>query len=154
MTNSQRKARGCSELHEGPHHGGYVLGGGRPVLGLWPCWDQLIGGVENWEPAARSLQANHPDAYVETRDIRKVDAAEVLRKAAVPAPISCLGSFLPGVQHERGAEPAHWSEVGGRRRNSLFLDFVRFVDALQPEWVVINNVRDCSSSTAELWRRK
>ena len=100
---------------------------------------ELIGAVEHWAPASKTLQANHPDLFVEDRDIRKVEAEEFLsylprRPNLVLGGPSCQGFSTSG----------GFSKVCGRdisdERNSLFLDFIRFVEVLQPEWVVMENV--------------
>lgn len=114
-------------------------GAGGLSAGFSSAGYHLIGGVENWLPAARSLQANHPDAYVETRDIRTVDALEF--KARLP----CRPNLVLGGPSCQGfSTSGGLSRSAGRaiddERNSLFLDFIRFVYALEPEWVVMENV--------------
>ncbi len=100
---------------------------------------RLIGGVENWEPAARSLQANHPDAFVETRDIRTVDASEFRDKLECRPNLVLGGPSCQGFSTSGGLSRSKGRKINDER-NSLFLDFVRFVDVLQPEWVVMENV--------------
>lgn len=98
----------------------------------------LTGAVENWDIAAESLKANHADAFVESGDIRQVPASEFLSQLPrspnlVLGGPSCQGFSTSGGLSRQGRNL-------GDERNSLFLDFVRFVDALRPEWVVMENV--------------
>jgi len=114
-------------------------GAGGMSAGFSSAGYRLIGGVENWGPAARSLQANHPDAYVETRDIRAVDAAEFSAKLQCHPNLVLGGPSCQGFSTSGGLSRSAGRKIDDER-NSLFLDFVRFVDALQPEWVVMENV--------------
>ncbi|MEO5345824.1 MAG: DNA cytosine methyltransferase [Magnetococcus sp. YQC-9] len=100
---------------------------------------RLIGGVEHWEPAAKSLQVNHPNAYVETRDIQTVDASEFLSRLASRPHLVLGGPSCQGFSTSGGLSRSTGRQLEDER-NSLFLDFVRFVDVLQPEWVVMENV--------------
>lgn len=114
-------------------------GAGGLSAGFSQAGYRLIGGVENWEPAARSLQVNHPDAYVETRDIRTVDAAEFRSRLDSRPHLVLGGPSCQGFSTSGGLSRSTGRQLNDER-NSLFLDFVRFVDALQPEWVVMENV--------------
>jgi DNA (cytosine-5)-methyltransferase 1 len=100
---------------------------------------ELIGAVENWEPAVLSLRANHPGVYVDTRDIRTVDGSEFLSRLPRRPNLVLGGPSCQGFSTSGGLSKTTGRSVGDHR-NSLFLDFVRFVDALQPEWVVMENV--------------
>ena len=100
---------------------------------------QLIGGVEHWKPAAKSLEANHPGIYVETRDICTVDGEEFLSRLPCRPNLVLGGPSCQGFSTSGGLSKNAGRSVNDER-NSLFLEFVRFVDALQPEWLVMENV--------------
>ena len=114
-------------------------GAGGLSAGFTRAGYRLIGGVEHWEPAAQSLQANHPDAYVETRDIRTVDVEEFRSHLPFRPHLVLGGPSCQGFSTSGGLSRSAGRQIGDER-NSLFLDFVRFVDGLQPEWVVMENV--------------
>lgn len=113
-------------------------GAGGLSAGFAAAGYRIIGGVDNWAPACTSLQVNHPEAHVECTDIRKRNAddfASVLpsRPDVLLGGPSCQGFSTAGGFSKNGRDL-------GDDRNSLFLDYIRFVDALNPEWVVMENV--------------
>lgn len=114
-------------------------GAGGMSAGFTRAGFELTGCVENWGAAAESLQANHPDAHVETRDIRDVDAAEFLSKLPCRPNLVLGGPSCQGFSTSGGLSRSTGRNASDER-NSLFLDFVRFVDVLQPEWIVMENV--------------
>ena len=113
-------------------------GAGGLSAGFTRAGYDVIGGVEFWTPAAESLLANHPTAYVETDDIRTVDARHFLRR------LRCRPNLVLGGPSCQGFSTSGGLSRNGRKaddeRNSLFIEFIRFVDVLQPEWVVMENV--------------
>ena len=100
---------------------------------------KLIGTVENWSPAVQTLQANHPGVFVEDRDIRKVDADDFLGKLPSRPNLVLGGPSCQGFSTSGGFSKSFGRDISDER-NVLFLDFIRFVHTLQPEWVVMENV--------------
>lgn len=84
--------------------------------------------IDGW--ASETFSANHPGTKVITRDVRQVSAAE-------------LG--LLAIDGVIGGPPCQGFSLSGNRdpkdpRNSLFMEFVRFVRELQPRFFVMENV--------------
>lgn len=119
------EALGAADLFSGA--GGFSLGlegaGFRPLLGL-----------DLYEPAARTYRANFPQAGFVQGDARKVKASDLkallggVRPAVLTAGIPCQGFSLMGKRNPQD------------ERNHLFLELLRFVEALEPEAVVVENV--------------
>ena len=89
--------------------------------------------VEKDEWAAETYSFNHPDTKVITKDIRKIRKI----KALLPKQKNVDGII--------GGPPCQGFSLSGKRdkndpRNSLFMDFVRFVTELQPSFFVMENV--------------
>jgi len=86
---------------------------------------------------AETFKLNHPEAIVESRDIRLVDAGEVRCR---------LGLAKGELDLVAGGPPCQGFSINAPRRsaedarNSLFLDFLRFVDEFEPKSVLIENV--------------
>lgn len=86
---------------------------------------------------AETYALNHQGAWVESNDIRKVDAGAVRRK---------LGLGKGELDLLAGGPPCQGFSINAPKRsvdddrNSLFLDFLRFVDEFTPKAVLIENV--------------
>ena len=88
------------------------------------------------EVALQTFAYNHPETPYLKSDIRKLDAAEILRVA---------GKMVGEIDVVCGGPPCQGFSLAGLRmtddpRNRLFLDFVRIVDGLSPRVVVFENV--------------
>ncbi|MDD7836422.1 DNA cytosine methyltransferase [Paenarthrobacter sp. AB444] len=86
---------------------------------------------------ARTFQANHPDAIVDSSDIRKVDAALVRDRLNIKRGELALIAGGPPCQGFSINAPKRSSED---RRNHLFREYLRFVEEFQPRAVLIENV--------------
>ncbi|WP_245513843.1 DNA cytosine methyltransferase [Antarcticimicrobium luteum] len=86
---------------------------------------------------AETYALNHPEAVVESRDIRLVDAGDVRRQ---------LGLQKGELDLVAGGPPCQGFSINAPKRsmddarNSLFLEFLRFVDEFEPKAVLIENV--------------
>ena len=86
---------------------------------------------------AEKYAINHPETCVESRDIRLVDASEVRRR---------LGLEKGELDLVAGGPPCQGFSINAPKRsvederNSLFLEFLRFVDEFEPKAVLIENV--------------
>jgi len=84
--------------------------------------------IDAW--ASETFAANHPGAMIITQSIRDV-------------PVASLG--LPAIDGVIGGPPCQGFSLSGNRdpkdpRNSLFMEFVRYVRELQPKFFVMENV--------------
>jgi DNA (cytosine-5)-methyltransferase 1 len=86
---------------------------------------------------AATFRANHPDAQVESRDIREVDAAAVRRATGLERGALDLIAGGPPCQGFSINAPKRSAED---RRNHLFREYLRFVEEFQPRAVLIENV--------------
>lgn len=86
---------------------------------------------------AETYALNHPDAIVESRDIRQVVARDVRCR---------LGLRKGELDLLAGGPPCQGFSINAPKRtvedarNSLFLEFLRFVDEFEPKAVLIENV--------------
>lgn len=99
-------------------------------LGFEQAGFQSVLAIEIDEWASETYSANHPETKIITSDIREVAPAD-------------LG--LPVIDGVIGGPPCQGFSLSGNRdsrdpRNSLFMEFVRFVRELQPKFFVMENV--------------
>lgn len=92
--------------------------------------------IENDPHAAATYSANHADTVVINQDIRTVTLADMPNiKSSEPVILfggpPCQG-FSTSNQKTRTSE---------NQNNWLFLEYMRFVKELEPEWVVFENVK-------------
>ena len=86
---------------------------------------------------AETYARNHPEALIECKDIRNVDAANVREK---------LGLLKGQLDLIAGGPPCQGFSINAPKRsadddrNSLVHDYLRFVDEFQPRAVLIENV--------------
>jgi DNA (cytosine-5)-methyltransferase 1 len=86
---------------------------------------------------AETFAINHPDTFVDQRDIRKVDARQVRSK---------LGLNKGELDLVAGGPPCQGFSINAPvrskkdERNHLFKEFLRFVDEFYPSAVLIENV--------------
>lgn len=86
---------------------------------------------------AETHALNHPEKFVDQRDIRTVDAAEVRKKLKLKRGELDLVAGGPPCQGFSINAPIRSKDD---ERNSLFIEFLRFVDEFQPRAVLIENV--------------
>ena len=86
---------------------------------------------------AETHALNHPKKFVDQRDIRTVDAAEVRKKLKLKRGELDLVAGGPPCQGFSINAPIRSKDD---ERNSLFIEFLRFVDEFQPRAVLIENV--------------
>lgn len=100
---------------------GAVRGGGVPLLGL-----------DAWDVATKTYQANFPGAQVITEFIEKVDAKKLgktFRPDVLLTSPECTSHSIA-----RGAKP------GSERSRETAIGIVPWVEAMQPRWVIVENV--------------
>src|SRR5690606_21507451 len=86
---------------------------------------------------SETFALNHPDTLIDQRDIRTVDARAVRRKLKLKKGELDLIAGGPPCQGFSINAPKRSADD---ERNSLFLDFLRFVDEFKPRAVLIENV--------------
>lgn len=105
---------------------------GLEAAGLTCLWANEVEPIY-----ADTFRANHPDAIVETGDIRTIDANEVRSR---------LGLDVGELDLLAGGPPCQGFSVNAPSRstddprNHLFRQYLRFVDTFQPKAILIENV--------------
>lgn len=103
--------------------------------------------IENDPHAAATYRLNHPDTVVLNEDIRKVQISDLPELTSEPLILfggpPCQG-FSTSNQKTRSAS---------NENNWLFLEYMRFVKALEPEWVVFENVKGLKETEGGVFLR-
>ena len=109
-----------------------------------------VAWANEFVPAAQqTYKANHPDSYLDERDIRAIHPREILQAADLElGQIDILDGSPPCVafstagqwrRDDRKSEPQKYSDTE-QRVDDLFHEFVRLIKGLQPKTFVIENV--------------
>ncbi|MBD8043363.1 DNA cytosine methyltransferase [Arthrobacter sp. Sa2BUA2] len=86
---------------------------------------------------SETFKANHPEVFVDNRDVRRVDAAEVREQLGLTRGELSLVAGGPPCQGFSVNAPVRSNDD---YRNHLFREFLRFVDEFMPAAVLIENV--------------
>ncbi len=131
-------------------------GGGGSCLGYRMAGYRVVYANEFIPEAQTTYKNNHPNSFLDTRDIRRVQAEDVLNKACVDVgeldifdgspPCS---AFSTAGKRERG-----WGEVkkysdSEQRVDDLFYEYVRLLRGIQPKVFVAENVTGLVKGTAK-----
>ncbi|MFV0545150.1 MAG: DNA cytosine methyltransferase [Bacteroides sp.] len=108
-------------------------GSGGLSLGAEMVGVNIKYAVEVWDTAAETFKRNHPNATVINEDISKIDPKTRIEAEPVFVVMGgppCQG-FSMSNQRDRTMD---------NPKNMLFEQFVRFVNEIEPEWFVFENV--------------
>lgn len=100
---------------------GAVRGGGIPLLGL-----------DAWDLATQTYQANFPEAEVITERIEQVDIADLGRRFTPDVLLTSPECTSHSIA--RGAKP------GTERSRETALGILPWIEAMNPRWVIVENV--------------
>ena len=115
---------GCGGLSEGLRQAGFTI----------------VGAVDADELAASTYKLNHPKTHVVTGDIRKVDAAELMKKLKLrPGQLGLLAG-CPPCQGFSTLKTMNGRNVITDPMNDLIFEFSRFIGVFQPKTIMIENV--------------
>ena len=95
--------------------------GGFAVGASWAGFESVIG-IDHLEPAMETWMHNHPNAIGCLGDIKQVDP-----------------EYLKKVLKQKGVKKIH-------ERNFLFLEYMRFVKAFKPDYIILENVSGMRST--------
>ncbi len=115
-------------------------GAGGSSLGFEMAGFNVVLGVDIHRPSMETFLHNHPRATGVLGDIRKVDERKVLDMLSgleiriLMAGVPCQGFSL----NNRKRHPDD-------PRNYLFLEFIKYVEALKPDFLVLENVSGMKS---------
>lgn len=112
-------------------------GAGGLSAGLELAGFRVLAGVDLFEAAGKTFEANHAHAKFIGRRIEDVSIADLVEATGVePGQLTVLAGGPPCqaysvYNHQRGMHDA---------RATLFREYLRIVDGMQPEWIVMENV--------------
>ena len=98
----------------------------------------VVQAVDCDHNAMGTYAANHPTTDPICADIRKLDPATCLRRVGLrPGQIAAV---IGGPPCQGFSESNRRTRILANPRNHLYRDFLRFVEYIQPRWVVLENV--------------
>lgn len=100
-----------------------------------------ILGIDLHEPSIDTFRTNHPSSAAILGDIRSVDVGSVMSVLS-GRPVDVVTAGVPC----QGFSRTNRKRWDGDERNFLFLEFIRFIQALQPHAVVLENVSGIRSA--------
>lgn len=149
-----------TEINALPWNGYSVVstfsGCGGSCLGFKMAGYRVVYASEFIPAAQETYRANHEGTFLDTRDIRLVQPADVIKATGIPiGQIDVLegsppcASFSTSGKREQG-----WGKVKNysdtqQRTDDLFFEYARLVKALQPRVFVAENVSGLVKGTAK-----
>jgi DNA (cytosine-5)-methyltransferase 1 len=115
-------------------------GCGGLTQGLRQAGFKVVGAIENDERAAATYKLNHPSAHVWIDDIRKVKSQAVKRKLRLRKGKLDLLAGCPPCQGFSTMRTLNGKISIRDKRNDLIFEFLRFVKALRPKAIMMENV--------------
>ncbi len=109
--------------------------------GLQKAGFETIAGIDNWDIALETFKLNHPDSLVYNTDIRDLDPKKVMSDLKIKSgELDCLvgGPPCQGFSKNVPASTRFLEDP----RNQLFRDYLRFVNALFPKVLIMENVAE------------
>lgn len=154
------------EIEQIPWNGFNVVstfsGGGGSCLGYRMAGYRVLWASEFVEEAQRTYRINHPQTYLDCRDIRTVTAESILRKTGLKigdldlldgSPPCC--SFSTAGSRERGwGKERAYSDGKKQRTDDLFSEYIRLLNGLQPKTFVAENVSGLAKGKARGFFKK
>jgi DNA (cytosine-5)-methyltransferase 1 len=115
-------------------------GAGGIALGFLESGYRVVGGIDHFQPAVDTFNANITDARGLMRDMRISDFADV-RDMVGPEGVDVIvgGPSCQGFSTSGGLSRATGRDKDDPR-NLLFLNYIDLVDELRPSWIVFENV--------------
>ncbi len=146
------KVPSMKEIEEKEWNGYKVVstfsGGGGSCLGYRMAGYHVVYANEFVEEAQKTYKLNHPNSFLDTRDIRQVTPESILEKLNIKkgeldlfdgSPPCCAfstaGSREKGWGHKR-----NYSDGKVQRVDDLFFEYTRILKGLQPKVFVAENV--------------
>lgn len=122
---------GCGGLTEGLVQAGY----------------KVISAVEVNKKAVETYKANHPSVEVFERDIKYLLPEELMRKAGLQKGELYLLAGCPPCQGFSRLRTRNGRNIVEDERNDLIFDFLRFVEAMAPKKIMMENVPGLEKDT-------
>lgn len=123
-------------------------GAGGLTLGLKQAGFSVVAGVELNPIAAETYRLNHDDVNVYEKDIRDINPSEILANFNLkPGELDLLAG-CPPCQGFSSQRTRNKTNAQLDPRNELIFEFLRFVEALLPKTIMLENV----PALAKNWR--
>ena len=116
-------------------------GCGGTSLGFEMAGFEIAVGVDIHQPSVATFKANHPNVHAILGDVKKIRPEQVLDMLA-GRQIDVLIGGVPCQGFSLNNRKRHESD----ERNLLYREFIRFVNALKPKVVVLENVSGMKST--------
>jgi DNA (cytosine-5)-methyltransferase 1 len=112
-------------------------GCGGMTTGLTEAGLNVVAGIDVWKCAIDSYTLNHPDHLALCADLQTLNPSDVAEQLA--------GGGAQGIDILVGGPPCQGFSIAGRRdhldpRNSLFMEFVKYLDYFAPKAFLMENV--------------
>lgn len=121
--------------------------------GLHKAGFHVIAGVDQWDRALETFQQNHPTACAIKADIASLDPNSVMKRLGLrQGNLDCLIGGPPCQGFSKNV-PAVYRFLEDPR-NQLFRDFLRFVTAMLPKVVIMENVAEIYNAYEGAVRRE
>lgn len=131
-------------------------GAGGSCLGLKMAGFNVLWASEFIEQARNTYRANHPNTYLDGRDIREVKGKEILNKfGLVKGEIDVLEGSPPCASFSTaGNQAKDWGKVKKysnkkQRTDDLFFEFTRLLEELKPKTFIAENVSGLAKGCAK-----
>lgn len=115
-------------------------GCGGLTQGLREAGFRVLGAVENDEKAAATYRLNHRDSHLWLDDIRNLKTRDVSRRLRLRKGRLDLLAGCPPCQGFSAMRTLNGKRLIRDKRNDLIFEFLRFVEALRPKAVMMENV--------------
>jgi len=116
---------GCGGMSWGLHQSGF----------------DILAGIDIWDQALKTFQLNHPTAQTIEGDITALDPIPIMNSLQIAqGDLDCMVGGPPCQGLSKNVPAAY--RFLKDPRNQLFHDFLRFVEAMQPKAVVMENVAE------------
>lgn len=109
-------------------------------LGLKGAGFTVAAAVEIDRKAQETYRQNHPTVRLYAEDIRKLDPAQMLKEAGLKVGELDLLAGCPPCQGFSRLRTKNKMASVSDDRNDLIEDFLRFIEAMQPKTVMLENV--------------
>jgi DNA (cytosine-5)-methyltransferase 1 len=134
-------------------------GGGGSCTGYRMAGFKVVWANEFVPAAQESYRANHPETFLDCRDIKNVTAEDVMRDGGLkPGELDLFDgsppcqAFSTAGKREKGWGKDKTYEHGAKQKNeTLFGEYIRLLKGLQPKTFVAENVSGLAKGTAKGW---
>lgn len=154
------KVPSMKEIEEIPWNGYNVVstfsGGGGSCLGYRMAGYHVLWANEFVEEAQRTYRANHPGTILDTRDIRQVKPEDILEAIHLkPGELDlfdgsppCCAFSTAGKREKSWGKARDYSDGKSQQIETLFYEYIRILNGLQPKCFIAENVSGLVKGTA------